>query len=92
MKSEKESPSGLYLEEWQYIFDGDFADPVRKGFVVQKEIDENNRMQAILPIASIINEKYFVNEEEIIEERNSYCKHCNSHHFIKRKTHNSIIV
>ena len=26
MKCEKECPSGLYLEEGQYIFDGDFAD------------------------------------------------------------------
>ena len=28
--------------------------------------------------------KYFVNENGIIEERNPYCKHCNSTHFVKK--------
>jgi len=57
---------------------------VRKGFLVEKEISEDNAMQVILSIASVINEKYFVNEECIVEERNSYCKHCNFHHFVRK--------
>ena len=84
MKKKNECPPGLCLEEGQYILDGDFKDPVRKGFLVKKEIDADNTIQIILPIASIINEKYFVNEDGVIEERNPYCKHCNSHHFIKK--------
>ena len=85
MQIQKECPPGLCLEEGQYILDGDFENPVRKGFVVEKEISEDNAMQIILPIASIINEKYFVNEDGIIEERDPYCKHCNSHHFIRNR-------
>ena len=84
MKIQKECPPSLCLEEGQYILDGDFENPVRNGFVVEKEIGEDNTMQIILPIASVINEKYFVNEEGIIEERDPYCKHCNSHHFIRK--------
>lgn len=84
MKKKNECPPGLCLEEGQYILDGDFKDPVRKGFLVKKEIDADNTIQIILPIASIINEKYFVNEDGVIEECNPYCKHCNSHHFIKK--------
>ena len=84
MQSKKECPPGLCLEEGQYILAGDFEDPVRKGFVVEKEISEDNAMQIILPIASVINEKYFVNEDGVIEERDPYCKHCNSHHFIRK--------
>ena len=61
MKTKKECPPSLCLEEGQYILDGDFKDPVRKGFLVKKEIDADNTIQIILPIASIINEKYFVN-------------------------------
>ena len=84
MKSKKECPPSLCLDEGQYIFDGDFKDPVRKGFVVEKEIDGDNSMQIILPIRSVINEKYFVNDKGIIEERDPYCKHCNSHHFVRK--------
>ena len=79
MKSKKECPPSLCLDEGQYIFDGDFKDPVRKGFVVEKEIDGDNSMQIILPIRSVINEKYFVNDKGIIEERD-----CNSHHFVRK--------
>ena len=53
-------------------------------FVVGEEIGEDNTMQVILPIESVINEKYFVNEYGIIEERNPYCNHCHSHNFIKK--------
>ena len=44
------------------ILDGDFEDHVRNGFILGKEIGEDNTMQLILPIAAVINEKYFVNE------------------------------
>ena len=84
MKTKNECPPSLYLVEGQYIFDGDFVDPVRNGFVVEKEISDDNSMQVILPIKSIINEKYFVNDDGIIEERYPYCNHCNSHYFIKK--------
>ena len=84
MKTKKECPPSSCLEEGQYILDGDFKDPVRKGFVVEKEISEDNTMQVILPIRSIINEKYLVKEYGVIEERNPYCKHCNSRHFIRK--------
>ena len=57
---------------------------VRKGFLTVKEIDKKDTVQIILPIASILNEKYLVNDEGIIEERNPYCKHCHSHHFIRK--------
>ena len=44
MKKLKECPPGLCLDEGQYILDGDFEDPVRNGFVVEKEISEDNTM------------------------------------------------
>ena len=84
MYKKNECPLGLCLEEGQYILDGDFVDPVRKGFLVEKEIGEDKSMQVILPIKSIINEKYFVNEDGVIEESDPYCKHCNSHNFIRK--------
>lgn len=84
MNSEKECLPYLCLDDGQYIFVGDFVDPIRKGFLVEKEIDEINTIQIILPIRAVINEKYFVNENGVIEERNPYCKHCNSHHFVKK--------
>ena len=84
MKNENNCLPYLCLENGEYIFNGDFVDPVRKGFLVKKEIDDDNTMQIILPIESVINEKYFVNADGVIEERNPYCKHCNSHHFVKK--------
>ncbi len=84
MQTKNKRLPGLYLEEEQYILDGDFKDPVRKGFLVEKEIDEDKTMQIILPIKSIINEKYFVNEDGVIEECDPCYKHCNSHNFIKK--------
>ena len=36
MKKKNECPPGLCLEEGQYILDGDFKDPVRKGFFGEK--------------------------------------------------------
>ena len=84
MKTENKSPSCLYWEEGDNKFNGDYKDPVCKGFVVEKDMDKDNTMQIILPIESIINDKYFVNKKGIIEERNPYCKHCNSSHFIRK--------
>lgn len=84
INNKKECSPSLCLEEGQYILSGEFKDPVRKGFLVKKEIGADNTMQIILPIPPVINEKYFVNEYGIIEERNPYCNHYNSHHFIKK--------
>ena len=36
MKKKNECPPSLCLEEGQYILDGDFKDPVRKGFFGEK--------------------------------------------------------
>ena len=79
MKNKNKCPPYLCLENGEYIFNGDFVDSVLKGFLVEKEIDDNT-IQIILPIESVINEKYFVNADEVVEERNPYCNHCNSHH------------
>ena len=74
----------LCLEDGQSILVVDYKDPVRKGFLVEDKIEVDKRVQVILPIESVINERYFVNENGIIEERNPYCKHCNSTHFVKK--------
>lgn len=87
MKSKNKCLPYLHLEDDQYIFVGSFKDPVRKGFPCEKDFDEKTTVQIILPIASIIDKRFQVNDEGIIEERDPYCKHCNSHHFIK-KGHN----
>ena len=84
MKQENKCLSYLHLEDGQYIFTGAFSDPVRKGFLNEKEIDTKNYVQIILPIASVLDERFFVNDEGIIEERNPYCGHCHSHHFIRK--------
>lgn len=84
MKYENNHLPNIVLEKGQQILIGDYKDPVRKGFVAEKKIGDDNRMQVILPIKSVINERYMVNEDGIIEERHPYCQHCNSHHFVRK--------
>ena len=50
----------------------------------ESEIDEKNYVQIILSIASIIDERYKVNESGVIELRDPYCKYCNSVHFERK--------
>lgn len=87
MKSKNKCLPYLYLENNQYIFIGDIEDPKRNGRVNEVEEDRKNFVQIILPIASIIDNRYQVNEEGVIEERHPYCKHCHSSSF-QRKGYN----
>ena len=84
MKTENECLPYLSLVNGEYIFIGDFKDPKRKGRVNEKEVDSKNLVQIILPIASILDNRYQVNEDGIIEERHPYCKHCHSSNFIRK--------
>ena len=84
MKTKNKSLPYLYLENEQYIFIGDIEDPKRNGRVNEVEEDTKNYVQIILPIASIIDNRYQVNEDGVIEEHHSYCKHCHSSNFIKK--------
>ena len=84
MKTENKSLPYLSLNNGQYIFIGSFKDPVRKGYLKEKEIDTKNYVQIILPIASIIDERYQVNEKGVIEECHPYCKHCHSTSHVRK--------
>ena len=55
-----------------YIFIGAFKDPVRNGFLVEKDFDEKIYPQLILPIGAILDDDYFVNSQGIVEEREPY--------------------
>ena len=67
-----------------YIFIGAFKDPVRKGFLVEKDFDEKIYPQLILPVESILDDTYFVNSQGILEEREPYCKHCGAKKYIRK--------
>lgn len=84
MKSENKCLPYLSLVNGQYIFVGVFKDPVRKGFLVEKDFVEKKYTQLILPIASFLDDNYFINSEGIIEEVNPYCKHCGSRKFSRK--------
>ena len=84
MKQTNKCLSYLHLEDGEYIFTGAFSDPVRKGFLTEKEIDCENHVQVILPIAAVLDNRFLVNDERVIEERNPYCRHCYSHDFIRK--------
>ena len=71
----------LILEDGQYIFIGDFKDPVRHD--EYREISDNS-YQIILSIESILDKNYFVNSNGIIEYRKPFCSKCNSHKVIKK--------
>ena len=84
MKTEIKCLPYLSLVGETYIFVGAFKDPVRKGFLVEKDFDEKKYPQLILPIESILDENYFVNSQGIVEECNPYCKHCGSKKFSRK--------
>jgi len=84
MKTENKCLPYLSLVGKTYIFVGAFKDPVRKGYLVEKDFDEKSCPQLILPIESILDENYFVNSQGIVEERNPYCKHCGSKKFSRK--------
>ena len=71
----------LILEDGQYIFIGDFKDPVRHD--EYREISDNS-YQIILSIESILDKNYFVNSKGIIEYRKPFCSKCNSHKVIRK--------
>ena len=84
MKTEIKCLPYLSLVGETYIFVGAFKDPVRKGYLVEKDFDEKSCPQLILPIESILDENYFVNSQGIVEERKPYCKHCGSKKFSRK--------
>ena len=84
MNKEKKCLPYLKLVGDTYIFVGAYKDPVRKGYLVEKDFDKKICPQLILPIESILDDKYFVNSQGILEEREPYCKHCGSRRYIKK--------
>lgn len=71
----------LILEDGQYIFIGDYKNPVR--YDDYREISDNS-YQIILSIESILDKNYFVNSKGIIEYRKPYCSKCYSRKVIKK--------
>lgn len=49
-----------------YIFICAFKNPVRKGYLDEKDFDEKIYPQLILPIESILDDNYFVNSQGIL--------------------------
>ena len=84
MKSEIKCLPYLKLVGETYIFVGAYKDPIRKGYLVEKDFDKKIYPQLILPIESILDDNYFVNSEGILEEREPYCKHCGSKKHIRK--------
>ena len=84
MESEIKCLPYLRLVGETYIFIGAFKDPVRKGFLVEKDFDEKIYPQLILPIESILDDNYFVNSQGILEEREPFCKHCSAKKYSRK--------
>lgn len=84
MKTEIKCLPYLKLVGDIYIFVGAYKDPVRKGFLVEKDFDEKIYPQLILPIESILDNNYFVNSKGIVEERNPFCKHCGAKKYSRK--------
>ena len=84
MESEIKCLPYLRLVGETYIFIGAFKDPVRKGFLVEKDFDEKIYPQLILPIESILDDNYFVNSQGILEEREPFCKHCGAKKYSRK--------
>lgn len=79
--------NAFHILNWLVIliyYVGAYKDPVRKGYLVEKDFDKKICPQLILPIESILDDKYFVNSQGILEEREPYCKHCGSRRYIKK--------
>ena len=84
MQSKNKYLPYLNLINGQYIFVGAFKDPVRKGFLVENDFVEKNYAQLLLPIASFLDDNYFINSEGIIEEVTTYCKHCGAKKYSRK--------
>ena len=84
MKTEIKYLPCLKLVGETYIFVGAYKDPIRKGYLVEKDFDKKIYPQLILPIGSILDDNYFVNSEGILEEREPYCKHCGSKNVLEK--------
>ena len=84
MKTEIKCLPYLKLVGDVYIFVGAYKDPVRKGFLVEKDFDNKIYPQLILPIESILDDNYFVNSKGIVEEREPFCKHCGSQKYSRK--------
>ena len=84
MKTEIKCLPYLKLVGETYIFIGAYKDPIRKGYLVEKDFDKKIYPQLILPIESILDDNYFVNSEGILEERETYCKHCGSKNVLEK--------
>lgn len=67
-----------------YIFVGAFKNPVRNGFLVEKDFDKKIYPQLILPISSILNGNYIVNGQWVVEKCELYCKHCGTKKFSRK--------
>lgn len=56
--------NAFHILNWLVIliyYVGAYKDPVRKGYLVEKDFDKKICPQLILPIESILDDKYFVN-------------------------------
>lgn len=77
MKTTKECPPYLILDNGQYIFNGPYVDPVRRNEDVRKQCTfGDNTVQFYLVIEGILDETTFINEKGVIEYRDPHCKHC----------------
>ena len=81
MYSENNCLSFAILENGQYIFVGDFVDPIRHDN--GREILDNS-FQIILPIKSILDDTFFVNSDGVIEYRERHCCKCGFKYVIKK--------
>ena len=84
MQSKNKYLPYLNLINGQYIFVGAFKDSVRKGFLVENDFVEKNYTQLLLPIASFLDDNYFINSEGIIEEVNPCYKHCGAKKYSRK--------
>ena len=81
MKNENKSLPCYILEDGQYKFIGDYKDPIRND--VRSEVEDNS-IQFILPIKSILDKNYLVNFDGVIEYRNRFCSKCLSKNVRKK--------
>lgn len=81
MQNENKSLPRYILEDGQYILIGDYNDPIRND--VRMEVEENS-IQIILPIESILDDKYRINSDGVIEYKNRFCSCCSSKNVHKK--------
>lgn len=75
MYTENKSLPSYILEDGQYKLIGDYNDPIRND--VRSEVEDNS-IQIILPIESILDNKYLISSDGVIEYRNRFCSCCSS--------------